>query len=65
MGEYDRNKAEFDQKSIVHKQYSPFHVHRCGNIYYIFGQVHHVNVRGCQLFGSCSPISVILIRSSE
>ena len=31
--------------------YSPINVHRCGNIYYIFGQVHHVNVRHCQLFG--------------
>ena len=31
--------------------YSPIHVLHCDNIYYIFGQVHHVNVRRCQLFG--------------
>ena len=33
------------------RSYSPIYVSRCGNIYYIFGQVHHVNVRRCQLFG--------------
>ena len=46
MSEYDRNIAEFDKK-----KYSTIHVCRCGNIYYIFGQVHHVNVHRCQLFG--------------
>ena len=25
--------------------------HRCGNIYYIFGHIHHVNVHCCQFFG--------------
>ena len=31
--------------------YSPINVHHCGNIYSIFGQVHHVNIRRCQVFG--------------
>ena len=30
---------------------SLFNACRCGNIYSIFGQIHHVNVRRCQLFG--------------
>ena len=28
---------------INFRSYPPIHVCRCGNIYYIFGQVHHVN----------------------
>ena len=58
MGEYDRNIDEFDQKmmtttNINHENlwsYSPVNACRCGNIYCIFGHIHHVNVR-CQFLG--------------
>ena len=36
--------------------YSPINVHCCGNIYYIFGHIHHVNVRHCQFFGHVHQI---------
>ena len=60
--EYDRNIDEFDQKmttttNINHdyifnfQSYSPVIVRRRGNIYYIFGHIHHVNVCRCQFFG--------------
>ena len=31
--------------------YSPVKVRHCGDIYYILGHVHHIKVRGCQVFG--------------
>ena len=31
--------------------YSPVKVQHCGNIFDIFGHVHHVKVRCCQFFG--------------
>ena len=45
------------------RSYSPINVCRCGNIDFIFGQVHHVNVRCCQFFGHIHL--VILIWSSD
>ena len=42
---------ELDQKIDDFRSYSPINVNRCTNIYSIFSQVHHVNVRRCQFFG--------------
>ena len=41
---------EFDRK-LDFRSYSPVKVCHCGNLYYIFGHVHHVKVRLCQFFG--------------
>ena len=47
-------KVRVPFRNIYHifnfRSYSPIHVRCCGNIFYIFGQLHHVNVRH-QLFG--------------
>ena len=40
----------FDEVHLLIK-YSTINVHHCGNIYYIFGHVQKVNVRGCQFVG--------------
>ena len=45
------NWLEYDRNRQTLAVYSPINVRRCGNIYYIFGQVHHLNVRRCELFG--------------
>ena len=63
MGEYDRKylfqsytpfhvcRCSYLISHIFFRSYTPICVCRCGNIYYIFGQVHHVNVCCFQLFG--------------
>ena len=43
--------VEYDWNLDLFWSYLPVHVHHCGNIYYIFGQVHYVNICRCQLFG--------------
>ena len=59
MLELDRNKYYRNDehkrvnftKNFNFGSYSPINVRRCGNIYYIFGHIHHVNLRNCQFFG--------------
>ena len=52
-----KNWLEFDRKILTttnffdFRLYSHVKVRRCGNIYYNFGQIHHINVRRCQFFG--------------
>ena len=45
------------------RSHSRVNVHRCGNIYYIFGHVHYVMVLRCQFFGHVHRL-VIFIWSS-
>ena len=46
-----KNIINITTMTNMNQVYSTINVCRCGNIYYIFGQVHHVNVCRCQLFG--------------
>ena len=47
----DKHERVNMTKNILFWSYSPIHAYHCGNIYYIFGQVHYVKIRCCQLLG--------------